>query len=133
MSECPEYSYTFKELVEEVLQFKGWKQRDLEEATCFTHKTMNRCLNGETFNKQTLISICVALGIDLVLTMIFLMSRGILLNPITNEIDNKYMIFISKNVATKNIENKGDGFDRIIKCNEFIQERQFFLGGMDIK
>ena len=36
------------------------------------------------------------LGLDLIETMLFLMSAGYILNPITNSIDRKYMIYIDE-------------------------------------
>ena len=114
------YSNTFYNLVHAVLKSKGWKQKDLEECFCWDRKKITRTLHGKTKKKEVVIAICMALGLDLVSTMIFLIAYGIILNPVTDEIDYKYMLFIDK--------VKFDGFKRIDKWNEYIQDEKFWLG-----
>lgn len=58
------------------------------------------------------INICIALGLDLVSTIIVLMSKGYILNPI-NSIDKKIMIFVNTNKET--------GLQRIISYEDYMK------------
>lgn len=110
----PVYSQSFYNLVHEVLDAKGWKQKNLEESILCDRKTISRAICGTVRTKKIILLICVALGLDLVSTMIFLISCGFILNPIDSDIDYKYMLFID--------QSKTDGLKRIMECNEYIQE-----------
>lgn len=58
------------------------------------------------------INICIALGLDLVSTIIVLMSKGYILNPI-NSIDKKIMSFVNT--------NKEMGLQRIISYEDYMK------------
>lgn len=58
------------------------------------------------------INICIALGLDLVSTIIVLMSKGYILNPI-NSIDKKIMSFVNTNKET--------GLQRIISYEDYMK------------
>lgn len=58
------------------------------------------------------INICIALGLDLVSTIIVLMSKGYILNPI-NSIDKKIMTFVNTNKET--------GLQRIISYEDYMK------------
>lgn len=113
ISQEPQYRKSFEYLVYEVLEFKNWKQNDLEKQTGMQRKTLYNHIYGISNSRNDTIKICLALGLDLVSTMIFLMSKGYILN--FNDLnDRKTMKFIDT--------NKSDSLTRIIEFTEFMEK-----------
>ena len=76
-------------------------------------KTLYNHIYGISNSRNDTIKICLALGLDLVSTMIFLMSKGYILN--FNDLnDRKTMKFIDT--------NKSDSLTRIIEFTEFMEK-----------
>lgn len=113
MSYQPRYINTFSNLIYEVLEYKHWKIKDLETNTQMYRQKIYRCMYDYSNNKEDTLVICVALGLDLVSTMIFLISKGIFLNPIANSKDRDYMTFIDSN-------KKKDEFDRVLDWIDYF-------------
>lgn len=113
MSDQPLYYNTFNNLIQEVLDYKKWKLVDLETATNIVRQTLTRYRYDESSPKGKIIIICIALGLDLVSTMIFLMSKGLTLNPIF-DFDRKCMIFINN--------TKNDGLERVWEFDEYMNK-----------
>lgn len=63
--------------------------------------------------KEVAITICIALGLDLVMSMILLMAKGFTLNPL-NETDRKTMEFIDT--------HKGDNFTRLLSYYDYMNK-----------
>lgn len=108
ISLCPLYLNSFDYLVYEVLDGKKMKQKDLMAKLQYNRQTLYNHIYGYNNSKIKTIRICIALGLDLVMTMIFLMSKGYILNyyDIT---DRKIMKFID--TFKGNDINKLDEFD----------------------
>lgn len=71
-------------------------KEEFKEYTRFDEKLLREIYQGHIPPKQTVLTISIMLGLDLIETMLFLMSAGYILNPITNSIDRKYMIYIDE-------------------------------------
>jgi len=82
-------------------------------AVDFSRTTLHKHLYDVINDKEKTIKICVALGLDLVMTMIFLMSKGFVLNP-NNEEDLKTMKFL-------NSFNK-DGLKRLVDYYDYLEK-----------
>lgn len=108
ISLCPLYLNSFDYLVYEVLDGKKMKQKDLMAKLQYNRQTLYNHMYSYNNSKIKTIRICIALGLDLVMTMIFLMSKGYILNyyDIT---DRKIMKFID--TFKGNDINKLDEFD----------------------
>lgn len=111
------YSEPFYNLVAEVYESKKWKQQDLVRALDneFSRTTLNKHIYNYINDKEKTIKICVALGLDLVMTMIFLISKGFILNP-KNKEDLKTMMFLNT--------FKGDGLTRIWDYNDYLNDKK---------
>lgn len=112
ISQEPQYKKEFYDLVLDVLEFKNWKQNDLINSLEVDRKTLYNHIYGISNSREETIHICVALGLDLVSTMIFLMSKGYILN-INNHRDKKIMQFLNT--------NKTDGLFRMLDYYEFVK------------
>ena len=112
ISQEPQYKKDFYDLVLDVLEFKNWKQNDLINSLEVDRKTLYNHIYGICNSREETIHICVALGLDLVSTMIFLMSKGYILN-INNHRDKKIMQFLNT--------NKTDGLFRMLDYYEFVK------------
>lgn len=117
ISDQPRYQNSFDELIREVLEYRYWEMSRLEYLTGFSRTTLYRYRYNEDSPKDKIIVICVALGLDLVSTMIFLWSKGLTLNP-KLETDRKYMIFIHKTENYYDIEDRVDEFYKVIRKNK---------------
>lgn len=109
------YSQSFSNLVYEIFESKKWKQKDLVLAleNDFSRQTLYKHLYNDINDKEKTIKICVALGLDLVMTMIFLLSKGFILNP-KNEEDKKTMMFLDT--------FKGDGLSRVLDYYDYLEK-----------
>lgn len=108
------YSQSFGNLVYEVFESKNWKQSNLVRALDgdFSRQTLYKHLYDYISDKEKTLKICIALGLDLVMTMIFLISKGFILNPKIPE-DKKTMMFINT--------FKGDGLNRVLDYYNYIE------------
>lgn len=116
ISDQPRYQNSFDELIREVLEYRHWEMRRLEYLTGFSRTTLYRYRYDDNSPKDKILMICIALGLDLVSTMIFLWSKGLTLNPIL-EIDRKYMIFIHK-TENYDIVDRSREFCKFIEKNK---------------
>lgn len=108
ISLCPLYLNSFDYLVYEILDGKKMKQKDLMAICSYNRQTLHNHIYGNNNSKIKTIRICIALGLDLVMTMIFLMSKGFILNYY-DESDRKMMEFID--TFKKKEYDKLDEFD----------------------
>lgn len=108
----PLYNQTFDNLIFEFVKGNNWTFKHLAEALNIDEKTLYRHRYGEINNREMTINICIALGLDLVSTIIVLMSKGYILNPI-NSIDKKIMTFVNTNKET--------GLQRMISYEDYMK------------
>lgn len=111
----PLYNEPFYNLVHNVLDGKDkkWSLTYLGKTIGIGRTTLYNHLTDIYNTKDMTILICISLGLDLVMTMIFMMSRGYLLNY-NNYSDRKIMEFINT--------NKKDGFDRIGDFCNYVEK-----------
>lgn len=95
ISSQPFYSQPFYSLVEEIIETENIKKTYLAEIMGYSRTTLYDHLDYTCNDKYITIIICIALGLDLVSTMIFLMSKGFILNPIINAKDKRTMEFLN--------------------------------------
>ena len=108
----PLYNQTFDNLILEFVKGNDWKLKNLAEALTIDEKTLYRHRYGEIDDREMTINICIALGLDLVSTIIVLMSKGYILNPI-NRIDKKIIVFVNT--------NREIGLQRIISYEDYMK------------
>lgn len=106
------YRQSFANLVYEIFESKNWRIKDLEEATGYCRQTISNYLNNHFEQRDVIIRICIALGLDLVMTTIFLISKGYILNPSSSS-DKQLMKFLDTNHA--------DGLCRVLDYDDFIK------------
>ena len=108
----PLYNQTFDELLFEFVKGNNWTFKHLAEVLNVDEKTLYRHRYGEINDREMTINICIALGLDLVSTIIVLMSKGYILNPI-NRIDKKIMTFVNT--------NKEIGLKRMLSYEDYMK------------
>lgn len=114
---CPHYQKKFSELTEMGITKNNISKEEFKEYTRFDEKLLREIYQGHIPPKQTVLTISIMLGLDLIETMLFLMSAGYILNPITNSIDRKYMIYIDE------VRDEKEEIDyRVYSCNDYLRE-----------
>lgn len=91
-----QYQKSFGELVNEAIENKKWKQKDIVEHSNICRKTFTDINNGHIPKKSNVVLICVVLGLDLIETMLFMLQAGYIFNPIAIELDRIYMQYIDE-------------------------------------
>ncbi len=115
ISDQPLYLNSFDNLLQEFLDYKQWTLSHLcIEIDCDRQSLYRYRYNGNC-PKEKIVIICLALGLDLVSTMICLMSKGLTLNPVL-DFDRKCMIFINN--------TKNDGLDRVWEFYKYMEENK---------
>lgn len=111
----PLYNQSFDYLIYEFLKGNGKTYKDLAEALNVDSKTLYRYRYNETIDREKVINICIALGLDLVNTFIVLMSKGFILNPYIS-IDKEIMKFIDNNneIGLKRLLNYRDIINKVV-------------------
>lgn len=109
----PLYLESFYNLVHNVLDGKKWNLTHLGKTIGVGRTTLYNHLTDLYNTKDMTILICISLGLDLVMTMVFMISRGYLLRY-NNYSDRKIMEFINT--------NKRDGFDRIGDFCDYVEK-----------
>lgn len=114
ISSQPLYNLEFVDLVEQVLTANGWSKEDLSIHSSIPPRTLHRYLTQSNTKREQVIHICLTLGLDLVSTFIFLMSKSYILNP-RNYKDKKIMEFL--------LSNKQLGIKRLASYDEFLNKK----------
>ena len=83
-------------MVNEAIENKKWKQKDIVEHSNICRKIFTNMNNGHIPKKSNVIIICIVLGLDLIETMLFMLQAGYVFNPISIELDHIYMQYIDK-------------------------------------
>lgn len=109
-------NFNFAKLVDGILRAKKITRTNLGQRTGFERKTFYRIIvRGEIPPKKTVITLGVALGLNLEQMHIFLYYAGYLFSSVI-EVDQYYVELIHK--------FGGEGYDRIDRINEQLELRK---------
>lgn len=119
---------TFAKLVDGLLKAKGMRYKDIAQKTGLNSKIFTRINSGHIPKKLTVLTIGVALALELSEIEFFLWIAGYCFSP-TELVDQTYQEVIP-NVDLNDI-------DRITSCNDMLKERgissEFLLGGKQLR
>lgn len=111
---------SFNEQIKEILKREHWNSKIFRDCTGLDSMTFTRLMNKPDYkpNMRTLVTVCVAVGLDVVNTESLLKSLGLAFSPI-NRVHRAYLHLI-ENCKGMSIED----------CNEIL--KSFGIGEKDL-